>query len=75
MKPQFANVTKCPHCQMMAFAPFAQNNDLLASAMNVEPVVNPFAAIEMGGLHLPVFFKICGQCGFVGMFSRNIVNS
>lgn len=52
MKAQFVNVTKCPHCQVIAFAQFSQNNDLLSSAMNVEPIMNKFAAMDMGGLHL-----------------------
>ena len=68
--------TKCPHCGSLEFIPAVIGNRGLAvhnvSLQTVEDLER--GNIIIGGSSEPIYIKACTQCGYLGFFSKQIID-
>jgi len=70
----YAQTTKCPHCGAPTFAPLLDANKRpYLAVQELQRIESPGRYhVSLARPALEVVFKVCGSCGFVGQFSRQI---
>lgn len=71
----FKKIKRCPNCTVIKFMPLHLPNGELAASNIV--LTNTEAALDgtitLFNNSLPSYFKVCTNCGFVGIFSLKML--
>lgn len=76
MKKQFTDITNCPHCKRLSFAPARDSNQFAFSSLDIVPeyVLEQGGMVLGGGTAVQFAYKVCTSCGFLAPFLRKIIN-